>query len=544
MQAGVWRVSVCQLAANARATTAIAAAATKLQAEKVYKQNPTDVQCQLRKGCQGSAKLALNSTREGGNSRLNERTQKTTAIVPQLIIKRSVSYSRYSASTIMNSYCKELTLMTYDIIGFDLDGTLLRYDLLEMTTLIYNALKQFLVEHKGYPEALLHQKLDMDFLQKGLILDGQRGNVLKLSHEATILRASHGTRLLSDDEIVAIYGTDRRWDVSTAFYNDPLSTWNGPSTLQMRALLDYFDMPCALVFAQAVDIVDRDGTSSGAPKEYKVWQDLLDGLMQNYSRDNFSNDKSLYFKSMRAEPQRYVLRSSEKLISWLHELRANGKKLFLLTGSNIDFANLTATQAFGRDWHQLFDFVVTFAKKPGFFTMKRPFMIVDNEAKRELPDSELSLEANLKSGQVYSQGNWHQLHQAMARLLNKDTSEARALYFGDNIIQDIYTPVKHRDFDAVAIAEELSLVDQKDYAFNDVLSSKFWDSYFFIGNTPTLWSGFIAYYAQICVSSMEQMAQMPPTERIVSTNVNGFYPALPKQLMSSNLTTSWHGGGV
>lgn len=238
----------------------------------------------------------------------------------------------------------------------------------------------------------------MDFLQKGLILDGTRGNVLKLSHEATILRASHGTRLMSDDEIVASYGPERRWDVATAFYNDPLSTWNGPSVLQMRALLDYFDMPCALVFAQAVDIVDRNSGSNGAPKEYKVWQDLLDGLMQNYSRDNFNNDKSLYFKAMRAEPQRYVLRSSDKLISWLQELRASGKKLFLLTGSNIDFANLTATQALGRDWQQLFDFVVTFAKKPGFFTMKRPFLVVDNEAKCELPGSELNLEAELKSG--------------------------------------------------------------------------------------------------------------------------------------------------
>jgi len=94
----------------------------------------------------------------------------------------------------------------------------------------------------------------------------------------------------------------------------------------------------------------------------------------------------------------------------------------------------------------------------------------------------------------------------------------------------------------VAIVEELSLENEKDYAFKTVLTSKFWDSYFIVGNTPTLWSGFIANYAQICVSSMDQMAQMPPTERIVSTNVNGFYPELPQQLMGSNLTTSWIGG--
>ncbi|XP_060658513.1 5'-nucleotidase domain-containing protein 1 [Drosophila nasuta] len=533
MHACVRRVGVCQVGATT-------AAAITTIAREVYKQSQTDVHRHLRNGCRSYVKLAQNCTRDNNNNNqlLSRRPiQPTTAA--QLITSK---YSRYSASTIMNSYCKELTLMDYDIIGFDLDGTLLRYDLLEMSTLIYNVLKQYLVEHKGYSPALLTQQLDLDFLQKGLMLDGTRGNVLKLSNEAQVLRATHGTRLLSDAEIVAIYGPERRWDVTTAFYNDPLSTWNGPAALQMRALMDYFDMPAALVFAQAVDLVDK--AAGGAVKEYRVWHDLLDGLMHNYSRDNFSNDKSLYFKAMRAEPQRYVLQSSRKLLDWLRELRANGKKLFLLTGSNIDFANLTATQALGADWQQQFDFVLTFAKKPGFFTMQRPFMAVDADAKREVPNSELSLQADLKLGEIYSQGNWHQLHQAMAKLLNKETSEARALYFGDNIIQDVYTPVKHRDFDTVAIVEELSMVDQQNYAFNAVVSSNFWDSYFIINNTPTLWSGFIANYAQICVSSMEQMAALSPTERIVSNNVNGFYPTLPKQLLSTNLTTSWHGGSI
>lgn len=434
--------------------------------------------------------------------------------------------------------------MDYDIIGFDLDGTLLRYDLQEMTKLIVYVLKDYLVKHKGYSPALLEAPLDMDFMQKGLILDGPRGNVLKLSNEAIILRASHGTRLLTEAEIVAAYGPERRWEVTNAFYNDPLSTWNGPAADQMRALLDYFDMPSALVFAQAVDIVDKDRGTNSATSDYKVWADLQDGLMHIYSRDNFANDKSLYFKAMRASPQRYILPSSQKLLNWLQELRRCGKKLFLLTGSNIDFANLTATTALGHNWQEQFDIVVTYAKKPGFFTMQRPFLIVDNEAKREVTGSELSPQADLKPGDIYSQGNWHQLHSYLAKLLNKDTCNARALYFGDNIIQDIYTPVKHRDFDTVAIAEELFLTEQKDYPFTSVITSKFWDSYFFIGNTPTLWSGFIANYAQICVSSMDQMAQTPPSERIVCTHASGFYPDVPEQLLSSNLTTCWHGGRV
>lgn len=539
MHGGTWRVGVCQLVTQM--VTTKTATATNLQAINIYKQSQPDVVCQLRKACAGASKLALNSTRERGDNQLC----RVSSPIMQAITKRgTASYSRYSASTIMNSYRKDLILMDYDIVGFDLDGTLLRYNLQEMTKLICSVLKDFLVKQKGYSRALLEVPFDMDFLQKGLILDGPRGNVLKLSNEAIILRASHGTRLLTDTEIVATYGPERRWEVTNAFYNDPLSTWNGPASQQMRALLDYFDMPTALVYAQAVDIVDKEKSAHYAPSNYKVWEDLLDGLMHIYSRDNFSNDKSLYFKAMRAAPKRYILPSSDKLLGWLQELRRSGKKTFLLTGSNIDFANLTATTALGKDWRDQFDFVVTYAKKPGFFTMQRPFLMVDSEAQREVPDSELSHQAELEAGEIYSQGNWQQLRTTLAKLIGKEAREARALYFGDNIIQDIYTPVKYGDFDTVAIAEELFLTEQKDYPFNSVLSSKFWDSYFTIGNTPTLWSGFIANYAQICVSSMEQMAQMPPSERIVCTNVSGFYPSVPESLISSNLMTCWHGGRV
>ncbi|EDW18113.2 5'-nucleotidase domain-containing protein 1 [Drosophila mojavensis] len=547
MQSAVRRLSVCQLAVGVRASTTRAAATKNFQLQKVYKQTQTDVLCQLRKSCSRSALLAQKSIPELiGVNQLCRHTH--THTLSQRGISKSKAcaalYSRYSASTIMNSYCKELDLMDYDIIGFDLDGTLLRYNLQEMTPLIYNVLKKYLVEVKGYSPALLSKDLDMDFFQKGLMLDGVRGNVLKLSNEATILRASHGTRLLSDEEIENIYGAERRWDMATAFYNNPLSTWNGPASEQMRTLLDYFDMPSALVFAQAVDVVDDESGPAGKPKEYKVWGDLLEALMHNYSRDNFSNDSSLYFKAMRAEPHRYVLPSSAKLLAWLEQLRNADKKLFLLTGSNIDFADLTATQALGPDWRNYFDFIVTYAKKPGFFTQKRAYLNVDDVAKRELPNTELSPMEYLQPGKIYAQGNWHQLHQSMAKLLHKDASKARALYFGDNIIQDIYTPVKHSGFDTVAIAEELFLMEAKDYPFKAVLHSKFWGPYFNNGCTPTLWSGFIANYAQICISSMDQMAQTAPTERLVCNNVNGFYPMVPKSLECSNLTTSWYGGCV
>ncbi|XP_017127276.1 5'-nucleotidase domain-containing protein 1 [Drosophila elegans] len=441
----------------------------------------------------------------------------------------SVGKSRYSASTIMTSYHKELLLKDYDIVGFDLDGTLLRYNIREMSALIYKVLKQFLVEQKGYGKDLLDQPLNVDFLQKGLFLDGPRGNVLKLSNGAQILRATHGTRLLNDAEIQGIYGAERQWDITTAFYKDPLSTWNGAASTQMRSLLDYFDMPSALVFAQAVDQVDREKKPT-AGEEYQVWQDLQAGLMHIFSRDHFGNDISMYFKGMRADPARFVLQTDASVMNWLGDLRKSGKKLFLLTGSNVDFANLTATQALGKDWRKYFDFVVTYAKKPGFFTLQRPFMQVDVEKLVELPQET----QEIKAGEVYSQGNWHQLHEAMAKMLQKEPSKAKALYFGDNIIQDVYTPVKHRDFDAVAIAEELLLEDGK-YPYAAELDSQLWGSYFALDCTPTLWASFISSYAQLCVPSVEQVAQTSPDKRIICSNPYGFSPRLPKELETVQL---------
>ncbi|EDW79484.2 uncharacterized protein Dwil_GK20501 [Drosophila willistoni] len=438
-------------------------------------------------------------------------------------------YSRYSASTIMTSYCKELNFDEYEIIGFDLDGTLLRYNIHEMTILIYNVLRRYLVEERGYSKQLLEQSLNVDFLQKGLFLDGPRGNVLKLGKNATILRATHGTRRLTDEEIVSIYGAERQWNVTSNFYQDPLSTWNGVPADQMRALLDYFDMPAAMVFAQAVDQVDKEQRQQ---EEYQVWRDLQAALMHSYNRDHFSNDISSYFKDMKAEPQKYVLKTSPKVINWLEQLRSNGKKLFLLTGSNIDFANLTATQALGENWRNLFDIVVTYAKKPGFFTSTRPFLKVNASELKELSQSEQPADSHLSMNEIYSQGNWHQLHNSLAHQLQKPSANVKALYFGDNIIQDVYTPVAHRDFDAVAIAEEM-LVQDSEYPYKKEVGSGLWGSYFSVESTPTIWSDFICNFAQICVPSMDHLAQTPPNKRILCTNHIGFYPKMPKELESS-----------
>lgn len=178
----------------------------------------------------------------------------------------------------------------YDCVGFDLDNTLLRYRIGAMATLQYEALARFLVERKGYagPSLMRPFAEQLDFLQRGLILDLRRGNVLKVSAGGYIRRAAHGTRFMSDAEVASVYGAERRWSEIDAYAENLLCTWEGPAAQSMRTLLDYFDLPLSLVFGRCVDEVDAQrGAVALAECSYDIWPDILDGVFQLYSREHF-----------------------------------------------------------------------------------------------------------------------------------------------------------------------------------------------------------------------------------------------------------------
>ena len=461
----------------------------------------------------------------------------TAATAARLNVARTIrrqimgmkEYSRYSANTIMPHF-KEFRILDYDIIGFDLDGTLLRYDLNHMVPLEHELLIKFLVNERNYPKQLLERKFDAKFVQKGLIIDAHRGNLLKMNEDGTILRVSHGTKFLSDKEIVEVYGESRQCSYVQTFVKDPLSAWNGPLTEKLRALLDYFDMGAALVFAQTVDVLDELSNRGDnlQREDYKIWPDMLDGLIKIYTRDNFSNGLSAYFNALKENPDKYLLKTETKVIEFLKELKASGKALFLLTGSNIDFANFTASYALGPQWQELFDYTVAFAKKPGFFHMQRQFLKIQNL--NEIPESEIALTDLLPPNTNYSQGNWQQLKESICRqILHKDSKDVKSLYVGDNLIQDVYAPSVVASIDTLAISEEL-LENDNNYAFKAIVQSPLWGSYFSDDGVPTLWSQFIKKYSQLCISDMGVIASVPIKDNIHCENKEGYFPKRPEDL--------------
>jgi HAD superfamily 5'-nucleotidase-like hydrolase len=423
----------------------------------------------------------------------------------------------------MANNIKYFSLSDYDSVGFDLDNTIVKYNVKEMIYHEYSAISEFLI-NRGYSKEFLSRPIDesADFLQKGLILDFERGNLLRVCPDGSIQIASHGTKLLSKDEIRDIYGEERRWEVTDEYCKDMLVAWNGSLAESIRTCLDYFDMPAALAFARIVDSIDlKEG---GRQQKYKIWPDVLDALMAIYSREFFATNESKYFEAMKSTPAKFIYKCDEKVIDWLKALKKE-KKVFLITGSHIDFASLTAGFAIGPNWRDYFDLVICYAKKPGFFTMNRDFLKLDGIKETDPVKAE-----DLTVGGVYTQGNFKELHQFIARITEKD--DPKILYVGDNLIQDVFTPNKHAGIDTIAIVEEMMAEGVNYNEKYEILRSDIWGSYFHTNGDDTLWERIVRKHSKICVPYVDEIAKNPLDFKYhafdpVNNSSCGYYPHDP-----------------
>lgn len=402
----------------------------------------------------------------------------------------------------MEKSCEKnyFSLADYDCIGFDLDNTIVKYNVKNMIYHEYNVIAEFLVK-RGYSKEFLLRSVDedSDFMQKGLILDFERGNLLRVCPDGSIQKASHGTTFLTKQEVVDIYGEKKRWEVTDEYCKDMLVAWNGSMSEQIRSCLDYFDMPAALAFARIVDSIDLQ--KGGRQTKYQIWPDILDALMQMYTREHFATNESNYFIGMKNDPAKFIYKCDPQVLTWLKTLREK-KKTFLVTGSHVDFASLTAGYALGPNWRDYFDIIICFSKKPGFFTMNRSFLQLDG-----IKEVEPIGIANMLPGTVYTQGNFAELKKLMATLSQKN--DPKIVYVGDNLIQDVFTPNKHANLDTIAIVEEM-WAEGVDYNVNyEVLRSGVWGSYFHTGGEDTLWEKIIRKHSKICVPSVDVLASHP-----------------------------------
>ncbi|KAF8781648.1 5'-nucleotidase domain-containing protein 1-like isoform X1 [Argiope bruennichi] len=448
---------------------------------------------------------------------------------------RTFLRSHSTKLTYAQSTCpQEFALENYNCIGFDLDHTLCRYKLKPLFQLIYKSLTSFLIEKYEYPKSLAElSETDLSFAQKGIVLDKRRGNFLKLDGLYRIVKASHGTRLMSPEEIIQTYGPSRIWEESKGIPH---------KLVESRALeepfyvfKDYFVTPGAVICAKVVDILDeREGKRL---EEYDFWNQYIEGIFYMYERSNFRNNSGRFFPELIKNPDSYLQPCPESVKKWLENICQN-KVTFLLTSANYDSAEFVAKQCLGGDWQKYFDIVITFAKKPGFFWKKKPFCLVDGN--NEIGDIKPK---DMKSHLVYSQGNFKELQEVCA-ILSK-TECPKTLYFGDSLIEDVYAASEVAGCDTVAIVEEMLAEGIVDFPHkhpeSQTLTSTFWGSFFSNkiasgnqGDDLSLWAHLLSQHSKLTVPNLESLAGLQMQDKIASfggdASTSGYFPGVPKSL--------------
>jgi len=327
---------------------------------------------------------------------------------------------------------RNLRMDRIQAVGFDMDYTLAIYRLGPVEGLAFDLTRDRLVDGLAYPARLRQAAYDPDFVIRGLVMDKQTGNIFKMDRHNHVGRCFHGTRPLPADEIKRLYREEK------IHLSLPRFAW----------LDSLFALPEACLFAAMVDALEAEGP----PGDYfKVYDDIRTTIDQVHADGSL---KSL----VRADLDRFVIRDPD-LGPALHKLRSGGKKLFLLTNSAWDYTDVVMTHLLDEvlpeypSWRNYFDFVVTAARKPGFFSERRPIEEIG-------PDGAPLGEArSLERGRIYQGGSLPELERLAG------VGGERILYVGDHIYGDILRSRRDSLWRTCMVVEELerelAWLDQK-----------------------------------------------------------------------------------
>ncbi|KAG5184865.1 5'-nucleotidase [Tribonema minus] len=321
---------------------------------------------------------------------------------------------------------RELSMKQIKAVGFDMDYTLAQY-FPAFDLLAFEGAKEKLVHKLGYPSQVLEFDYDPNYFTRGLVIDKQRGNIIKMDRHKYVRVAYHGFQKMSSEERKSMY--------HASFSLTP--SFAGSNFVNMDTLFSLVD--CVL-FAHLVDLKDKHPDLLPQPYE-KLFSDVRQ-CVDLCHRDGVIKDR------VAEDPARYIMPDTQ-LLPMLRRLKAEGIQTFLLTNSLWDYTAVVMSflyeQGGGgsepgeRDdpqgWMDLFDLIIVGACKPGF--LLDPFLSLFrvNTAENTLTNTDGVLgepEAFLAQGKVFQGGNWQHLHELL-RLSSGD----QLLYVGDHMFSDI-----------------------------------------------------------------------------------------------------------
>ena len=237
-------------------------------------------------------------------------------------------------------------------IGFDVDHVLAVYhrNALERacSTLCLERLRSM-----GIATSLSDRDVDITFPISGLVIDRQRGHVVKLDQHLVARRAYHGIRPLTEEQLRSEYG-----ERSVL-----------PGTWRFRVLDAPTRMTEVSLFSALVHEADQKDTAC----DFATLHDRV----RSSCRDVYC-DGTLR-RLIRSNMPQYI--SVDPLLpSMLSKLRSAGKRLFILTNSHPMQVDAIMTHVIGSPthnfptWRDYFDLVLCSADKPDFFLGEEPFL--------------------------------------------------------------------------------------------------------------------------------------------------------------------------
>ncbi|MEM1031832.1 MAG: HAD-IG family 5'-nucleotidase [Myxococcota bacterium] len=305
-------------------------------------------------------------------------------------------------------YCnRTLNLRSIQVIGYDMDYTLVHYHVVDWERSAYDHLQRRM-SADGFPVEGL--AFDAELVTRGVIIDTELGNLLKANRFGYVKTAYHGTERMDYDRLRTVY----------------MRTPVDLSDTRFRFLNTLFALSEASMYAQLVDRLDEGAFDDGIG-----YQDLYRIVRSRLDQTHMMG--RLKAEIMR-DPERFVERDPDTIPTLLDQRRA-GKRLLLITNSGWTYTD--AMMRFICDgalppsmggWRELFDVTVVAARKPAFFDGDAPLLrVVDDDGR---------LEPHIV-GPLEPHGAYFGGHAAVLQD-HLGVSEDEILYLGDHMYGDVH----------------------------------------------------------------------------------------------------------
>ncbi|XP_010547040.1 PREDICTED: 5'-nucleotidase domain-containing protein 4 [Tarenaya hassleriana] len=320
---------------------------------------------------------------------------------------------------------RTLNLRSISAIGYDMDYTLMHYNVMAWEGRAYDYCMDNLRNMGFRVDGLA---FDPDLVIRGLVIDKEKGNLVKADRFGYVKRAMHGTNMLSNRAVSEIYGRElvdlrnqSRWEFLNTF----------------------FSVSEGVAYMQMVDRFDEGAISADlGPLDYKgLYKAVGKALFRAHVEGQLKHE-------IMSSPELFVEPDPELPLALLDQKEA-GKRLLLITNSDYQYTDKMMKHSFNRylpndmGWRDLFDMVIVSARKPEFFQMSHPLY--------EVMTGEGLMRPCFKAetGGVYSGGS----AQMVESSLNVHGDEI--LYVGDHIYTDVSVSKVHLRWRTALICREL-----------------------------------------------------------------------------------------